>query len=324
MTTIAIIGAGIAGLSLANLLKQQATITLFEKARGPGGRMSTRYADPYQFDHGAQYFTVREDSFRDFLAPYIERGTVQRWHEPLVALSPGQHPQPLPDETRYVAAPKMNQLTKELAQNVLMHRQTHIHQCLHQDDQRWMLEDTEGNRFGPFNWIISTAPPVQTAAVLPEIFALRQTLDQAVMQGCFTLMVGYDIPPTMAWAGAKVSDSPIGWLALNHRKPGRDHAPSVVIQSTNDWADKRLEESADTVEDELLNALQYLLPDLPTPAHSALHRWRYAAVQTPISAPFLLDDHQQLAACGDWCIGERVEAAFLSAYALAESLRSIL
>ena len=43
MVKIAIIGSGLAGISTALLLKDQAEITLFEKARGVSGRMSTRW-----------------------------------------------------------------------------------------------------------------------------------------------------------------------------------------------------------------------------------------------------------------------------------------
>ena len=50
---IAIIGAELSGLSLASFLKDHAAISIFEKARGVGGRMSTRYTDDFQFDHGA-------------------------------------------------------------------------------------------------------------------------------------------------------------------------------------------------------------------------------------------------------------------------------
>jgi predicted NAD/FAD-dependent oxidoreductase len=42
---IAIIGAGLSGLILARALSQHASVNVFEKARGVGGRMSTRYAD---------------------------------------------------------------------------------------------------------------------------------------------------------------------------------------------------------------------------------------------------------------------------------------
>ena len=59
MKKIAIIGAGISGLTLAHQLKAHADIVVFEKARGVGGRMSTRYGDQFEFDHAAQFFTAR-------------------------------------------------------------------------------------------------------------------------------------------------------------------------------------------------------------------------------------------------------------------------
>jgi predicted NAD/FAD-dependent oxidoreductase len=67
---IAIIGAGIAGLTLATLLNQNQPdidVVHFEKSRGVGGRMATRYTATHSFDHGAQFFTLRTNSFRDFL-----------------------------------------------------------------------------------------------------------------------------------------------------------------------------------------------------------------------------------------------------------------
>ncbi|MGA8880775.1 MAG: FAD-dependent oxidoreductase, partial [Azonexus sp.] len=57
---LALIGAGIAGLSCATALQQAGLkVSLFDKGRGPGGRMSTRRGDDWQCDHGAQYFTAR-------------------------------------------------------------------------------------------------------------------------------------------------------------------------------------------------------------------------------------------------------------------------
>ena len=64
MTRIAIIGAGVSGLTVANNLKNHAEITIFEKARSVGGRMSNRHAEPYFFDHRAQYFSVKRDEFK--------------------------------------------------------------------------------------------------------------------------------------------------------------------------------------------------------------------------------------------------------------------
>ena len=61
---IAVVGAGIAGLSCATELQQAgATVRIFEKSGGAAGRMSTRRGEDWQCDHGAQYFTARDPGF---------------------------------------------------------------------------------------------------------------------------------------------------------------------------------------------------------------------------------------------------------------------
>ena len=67
MKKIAIIGAGLSGLVVAKTLGRHNEIHIFEKSRGVGGRMSTRYADPFQFDHGAQFFMARSQQFKEFV-----------------------------------------------------------------------------------------------------------------------------------------------------------------------------------------------------------------------------------------------------------------
>ena len=76
---IAIIGAGISGLTLAQNLKHHADVVVYEKARGVGGRMSTRHVDPFYFDHGTHTFTARTKAFQAFLKPYRENGTIAEW-----------------------------------------------------------------------------------------------------------------------------------------------------------------------------------------------------------------------------------------------------
>ena len=108
MTKIAIIGAGLSGLSTAHFLQNHAEVTLFEKACDVSGRISTRCAEPYFFDHGAQYFTARTKAFQDFIQPLINQGIIARWNARYVKFHSDkiiERKNWIDDEPRYVGVP---------------------------------------------------------------------------------------------------------------------------------------------------------------------------------------------------------------------------
>lgn len=316
---IAIIGAGLAGLTLAKRLSSAHEVSIYEKARGPGGRMSTRRADPYAFDHGAQYFTVETDRFRDFLQPFREKDLITRWPKQVECVGGAR----LSDKEKLVAAPGMNRLCKTLADGVQLQAGVHIDH-LERDGEDWVLVDKAGGRLGPFDWVISSAPSVQTAALFPETFSGQTTLNQAEMTGCFALMLGFETPLDLPWTALKSGTTPIGWMAVNSSKPGRPEPYSILVQSDNEWAEQHLEDDPDEIRAVLLEAASDLAEaDLSVASHQVLHRWRYAATRTPAGDPFLIDPDLKLAACGDWCLGGKVEAAFLSASQLADQFESL-
>jgi len=77
---IAVVGAGMAGLSCATTLQQAGyRVSLFDKSRSAGGRMSTRRDGSWQWDHGAQYFTARHPAFRTELRRWQDAGVAAAW-----------------------------------------------------------------------------------------------------------------------------------------------------------------------------------------------------------------------------------------------------
>ncbi len=68
MKDYCIIGSGIAGSTIANLLAKKFSVEIFDKARGPGGRSSNRrYEDNLSFDHGLQYISPKTSEFKKFI-----------------------------------------------------------------------------------------------------------------------------------------------------------------------------------------------------------------------------------------------------------------
>src|SRR3990167_5715659 len=105
---IAIIGAGIAGLACARRLQLAGvSVTLIDKSRGPGGRMSTRRGEQWQCDHGAQYFTARQPLFRAEVQRWLKAGVAARWQPRLSVFGGSQVHELDPSLERFVGVPRM-------------------------------------------------------------------------------------------------------------------------------------------------------------------------------------------------------------------------
>ena len=67
MSSFCVIGSGISGATIANLLNKKHNVDLYDKARGLGGRSSFKRLDKIRgFDHGAQYFSPKTREFKRF------------------------------------------------------------------------------------------------------------------------------------------------------------------------------------------------------------------------------------------------------------------
>ena len=318
---IAIIGAGITGLTLAQFLKSTFDVRLYEKSWRPGGRMSTRHSDEFQFDHGTQYFTIRGAEFRNFLHKALLDGIIRPWDARFMAFDGGN---PLKYKERqevvYVGTPSMNSLCQYLARDLEVRCDADVQTCRY-GAQGWFVNVANGIEEGPFDLLISTIPAPQNHDLFTTETTLWEGLASVQMRGCSTLMLGFHDPVDIDWEGAIVSNSPVGWIGLDSSKPARPGNTSLVVQSTGDWGDKLLNAETSQIEDLLLEELKKISGiDGWAASHRSLHRWRYAGTSKVAGQKYFLDPVSKLAFCGDWCIKGRVEAAFMSAEALATAL----
>lgn len=324
MIKIAVIGAGLSGLTFAHLLQDYADITLFEKARGVGGRMSTRRADPYFFDHGAQYFTAGTKRFQDFIQTLIAKGIIERWNARYVKFRGNQIIEKrkwLDEEPRYVGVPGMSHIAKFLAQGLNIHCNKRIVSINNQGS--WQLTDEGGQQSEGFDWVICTAPSPQAVDLLPDSFKYHADIQAIKMRACFSLMLGFEQNITLDFEAAHVTDSDLSWIAVNSHKPQRPDLFTLMVHSSEDYAEAHIDDDRDQVIKHLINETSHIIgQDVSQANYKNIHGWRYAnnADKKQKSSVFI-DQDLKLAACGDWCLGGRVEGAFTSAYNLTKYIK---
>ena len=321
---IAIIGAGLSGLSAAHLLKDFADITLFEKARGVSGRMSTRRSGPYFFDHGAQYFTARTKPFKDFIQPFLDQGIIERWNARHVIFKGNKivgRTNWAEGEPRYVGVSGMNQVNKYISSELKIHINTRIVSLNHQG--AWQLTDEQGQQYSDYDWVICTAPSPQAAELLPESFKYHADIKAIKMSSCFSLMLGFEQSFTTQFDAAHVTHSDLSWIAFNVHKPKRPDPFTLLVHSSEKYAEAHIDDDRDQVMEYLIAETSRTIGcDASTADYQAIHAWRYANNEyKKQKIPPFIDQDLKLAACGDWCLGGGVEGAFTSAYDLTKHMK---
>jgi predicted NAD/FAD-dependent oxidoreductase len=310
--TIAVVGAGMAGSTAAGHLAARGfDVTVFEKGRGPGGRMATRRDGGYEFDHGAPYFTTGDDAFADAVAGWVDAGVVSPWRLRLRAGDGG---------TGYVAVPGMNALCRYLGRAATFISRVPVTGA-RRAGRAWHLQGEYASDLGEFDALIVTAPPKQTALLLPQASGLRRQMRAVTMTPRWAVMAAFEHPVEVEWDVAEFEDGPVERAVRNSAKPGRPQGEAWVLHAGVDWTRTHLEgEPAGTAE-RLLHEF-FAAIDVPRPrlGFISAHRWRYATADKPLSDGFLWDSRIRVGVCADWCCGGTVGGAWQSGMGLAERL----
>jgi hypothetical protein len=141
------------------------------------------------------------------------------------------------------------------------------------------------------------------------------------MQGCYSLMIGFNKPWDKPWIAAKVRDNPIKWISINSTKPGRSKAvTAIVAHSCNKWADQHIDDTMDEAQKFLLEQFEAVSGiDCRHADYIATHRWKYAVVEETEKSGFYVDSDQGTAATSDWASTSRIEDVWLNAVGLYKS-----
>jgi len=331
-TSIAVIGAGIAGLTCARHLALAGhTVTMFEKSASLGGRAATRRTEIGGFDHGSQYFTIQSAQFSDEVSAWRAAGVAEEWTGNVVSLKAGESA-PLSNGTpRYVGVPGMNAIGAHLAQGLdvrLEQRVIGVEQVGDGQRARWALrclsdaDRPEGIAVteGLYDSVVVAVPADQAVGLLAPLPSMAAQAAQTHLEPCWTLMLGFTDSLGLPYDAAFVDGRRLNWLARESSKPGRRSGERWVGQAGPAWSLEHLEDDPEDVKVKLQKAFNEATGNQVQPIHAAVHRWRYSLPPQIMDDPCLWDATARLGACGDWCGGPRIEGAWRSGRALAQRM----
>lgn len=313
-TTIAIIGAGAAGLAAARVLQSRGChVHVFDKARKPGGRLAMRRSDWGSLHHGAPVLTVPTTGLPKPVADFLADSDIVA--TPAAALGSAAC-----QGLSY--SPNLNALAAKWATGLTVHCE-HTLVALERSDRGWMLHfEHTPEVIGPFAQVLLTAPTEQALALLaplPDQDGLRTALSQTAHAPCWTVLWVPEQAPAAGEFCQAVIDDVLALIVREDLRPGDSGQPRYALHARADWSHDHLDDDAKRVAQTMIAAAAQQLGMTATTLHQHPHRWRYATVTQAAGQPFLAGN-QQLWYAGDACLGATVIAAIASGLAAAEAM----
>jgi len=315
--TVAVVGAGISGAAAVRRLADAGqAVAVFDKGRGPGGRMARRRVSvgehTFAFDHGAQWTRARDPAFAGFLDGAVAEGRAAPW--PAAPAADG-----------VVGVPGMNALVRHALGDIAP-RFGFTLAGLERGATGWRIFAHEGEEAGPFRAVVLTMPAPQLEPLIaPHAPAFAAAADAARYAPCWALMLafaGMDAARLSAIGHDALSGEGIEWVAHDGGKPGREGA-TLLAHADGEWSRDALERAPGDVAAELEGIVCGAL-NLPAPVVRLAHRWRFSRVTAVALLDTMFDRATMLGVAGDWTTGASVEAAYLSGLRCADAALPVL
>eukprot|EP01138_Halocafeteria_seosinensis_P008135 gb/GECG01008315.1/.p1 GENE.gb/GECG01008315.1/~~gb/GECG01008315.1/.p1 ORF type:complete len:411 (+),score=55.42 gb/GECG01008315.1/:1-1233(+) len=273
-------------------------LEIWDKARGYGGRMSTsrsKELEGAQADLGAQYFTLYEQTHEELYDALEQAQVLQRFQGSFEGQLETQK-----ERKNYIAPNGSSSVIKCLFEgsSPCFGRTITRIDCLDNAPAKWHVSTQEGI-CEYFDGIICTIPTPQVLKLEGTLRSLLSTsgLAAALEEGAYTsryaLGLYFDasqtnaIESTIPECGKFVpqeEDDVIRFVSFDSKKRGSSssESPSLVVHTSVPYGISRLEESKDSVQEEILDHLRKLFPSIPTPVEAKTQRWRYSQVSQPV------------------------------------------
>jgi predicted NAD/FAD-dependent oxidoreductase len=336
---IGIIGAGLAGLTAGRLLaKAGHEVTILEKSRGFGGRMSTRYAGKnleIKLDHGITHFSATSPEFQEFTAELLEKNLIRLWGKnfPLYNGESVLDADPNPNtKAVFTATQGMNSIGKYLSRWVDVKNEAKVGGLTFIGNNTtkkrpWMINLSSRDTFEADAVIIATPAPqaygiIQTTVDETNTLKIIREIDEVHYRPAYSLMVGYEKEDIPEWNGIKCQGRVIEFISNEASKREGNQPCSFVVQSNESFARNHRHSDENIVMKKMIDELSEIVGGwASTPDWQQIHFWKFSRPKKVLNVPYMELEFQEapLALVGDYFEDNTLDGAYRSGYKLAKS-----
>lgn len=337
---VAVIGAGLTGLTCARALGEMGcTVTVFDRGRRPGGRISTRRTEiggsTACFDLGAPSFERPTGSFGIEVDRWIESGTASNWTPTEARWRGGMLEEISKTRDMVIGLPSMDAIPDRLAEGLALESSTTVG-GLARTDGSWTLAVTpwreDEREAGPFDSIVLAMAAPQSARLLagpaPD---LACSLEPVRMSTTWVAILEIDddgagLPDVLHTPEAPI----LAKLIKESGRPGRALTPGRtrwVIHADDTWSGEQFDTERVKIAAILERQACELLGTITgrsirVTGSTVAHRWGLARSTETLEDRCLCDRELRLAVCGDGIGGSDIEACHLGGLAAAGCVES--
>ena len=323
MSSFCVIGSGISGATIANLLNKKHTVDLYDKARGLGGRSSFKRLDNQRgFDHGTQYFSPKTTEFKRFTKKLIEKKILKIWGGNHKFLSDKKKENK--KHVKVIGRKGNNDISKYLLKNVRCYFQSELKKINFQN-RKWNLTFNDGEMKNYENLIL-TCPFPQLKKLSKKYIKNSFIREKIKMDANITILI--EIKKTnLGYSSFLFNDRILGWAGYeNSKKRFKSKSDLWTLQSTFNWANKKINQNKvlkKTNAKILIDKFFKLTGIKRTKILFSLnHGWKYSSNSKPLKLKSYWNSRLNLGVCADWFNGPRLESGWISANDLYKKINS--
>ena len=320
MIDFCILGSGLSGSTIANLLHKKHLVEIIDKAKGVGGRSSNKKINKsISFDHGLQYYSPKGKRFKKFLNILLKNNVLKIWDGPHLDLTFKKRS----NCTKIIGVKGNNDLNKHLLHKIKKNLGCEILNIKFKKTH-WEIFG-KNKKFEAKNIIITF--PFEQAKKLAKKYLDHNFLNLKIkMTPNITLMLKQKTKSKIPIASLRLNNQKIAWIANeNSKKRFNSNDYYWTIQTSARYSNKIINSYKNKkkiyskqIAKEFSKIIGVRNKNLKL---FKIHGWKYSYNEYRTKQKCYWSKKFKLGICGDWFIGPNAESSWESAHALFNKIK---